>query len=211
MVPSLALDMVPRAITRFRRERRNVSFEVHTKHHDELVRSLQERECDIAIAYDPPPHPRLAMTKLVEGELVVLSGSDRFGAGTDRLPLTALDGCDLIGVTASGPLGDMFAAAARAAEIDYQESISVQTFFIAAAIAQLENGVTVVDEFTARHWASRGLSYRFIDPPLRFSLQCVFLEERPLPKLAQRFVETLRATIAEERDAAAIEADGAAA
>jgi len=200
MVPSLALDMVPQAITRFRRERGNVGFEVHTKHHDELVRSLQERECDIAIAYDPPPHPRLSMTKLAEGELVVLYADASFDPGEGRLPLTALNGRDVIGVTAAGPLGDVFAVAARTAEIDYRESISVQTFFVAAALAQLEKGVTVVDEFTARHWASRGLAYRFVDPPLHFSLQCVFLEERPLPKLAQRFIETLRATIAEERE-----------
>jgi DNA-binding transcriptional LysR family regulator len=200
MVPSLALDMVPRAITRFRRTQRDVSFEVHTQHHDELVRSLQERECDIAIAYDPPPHPRLSMTKLAEGELVVLHGENQFGKSEGRLPLTALDGRDLIGVTAAGPLGDVFVAAAQGAGIDYRESISVQTFFVAAAIAELEQGITVVDEFTARHWATRGLSYRFVDPPLRFSLQCVFLEERPLPKLAQRFVDTLRATIAEERE-----------
>jgi DNA-binding transcriptional LysR family regulator len=43
IVPSLALDLVPRAIMRFRRDHPNVSFEVHTQHHDELVRSLQER------------------------------------------------------------------------------------------------------------------------------------------------------------------------
>ena len=200
IVPSLALDLVPRAITRFRREHRNVSFEVHTQHHDELVRSLQERECDIAIAYDPPPHPRLAMTKLTDGELVILFRDGELPEAEGRLPITVLDGRDLVGVTAAGPIGGVFEAAAADAGITYRAPISVQTFFIAASLAHLEAGITVVDEFTARHWASRDLTFRFTDPPLPFTLQCVFLEERPLPKAAERFVATLQATIADERE-----------
>jgi DNA-binding transcriptional LysR family regulator len=60
IVPSLALDMVPQAMALFRRDWPRVTFEVHTHHHDDLLRSLIERELDLAIAYTPPPHPRLA-------------------------------------------------------------------------------------------------------------------------------------------------------
>ncbi len=199
IVPSLALDMVPRAIMRFRRDHPNVSFEVHTQHHDELVRSLQERECDVAIAYDPPPHPRLAMAPLAEGELVILFRRGEFPDSPDRLPLAALDGRDLVGVTATGPIGDVFVATAKKLGIAWREPLAVQTFFIAAALARLGGGATVVDEFTARHWAGEELAFRFAEPRLGFSLHCVSLDERPLPKAAERFLATLSATIAEGR------------
>jgi len=50
-VPSLALDVLPQAMAQFRRDWPRVTFEVHTYHHDDLVRSLIERETDVAIAY----------------------------------------------------------------------------------------------------------------------------------------------------------------
>jgi len=199
IVPSLALDMVPRAIMRFRRDHPNVSLEVHTQHHDELVRSLQERECDVAIAYDPPPHPRLAMTHLADGELVVLFRRGAFEESDARMPLAALADRDLVGVTATGPIGDVFVAEAHRLGIDWREPLSVQTFFIAAALAKLGGGAAVVDEFTARHWAGEELIFRFAEPRLGFSLYCVSLDERPLPKAAARFIDTLRAVIREQR------------
>ena len=199
IVPSLALDIVPRAIMRFRHDHPNVSFEVHTQHHDELVRSLQERECDVAIAYDPPPHPRLAMSHLADGELVILFQKGEYEESDERLPLEALDGRDLIGVTATGPIGDVFVAEARRRNISWNEPLSVQTFFIAASLARLGGGITIVDEFTARHWAGDTLAWRLAKPRLGFELHCVSLDERPLPKVAVRFLDTLHTVIGHSR------------
>jgi DNA-binding transcriptional LysR family regulator len=199
IVPSLALDIVPRAIMRFRHDHPNVTFEIHTQHHDELVRSLLERECDVAIAYDPPPHPRLKSTPLAEGELVILFRKAEFEESDARLPLTAINGRDLVGVTATGPIGDVFVAAAERLGINWREPLSVQTFFIAASLAKLGGGITVVDEFTARHWAGDELAFRFAEPRLGFSLHSVSLDERPLPKAAGAFLKTLGKTIAEAR------------
>ncbi len=199
IVPSLALDIVPRAIMRFRQSHPNVTFEVHTQHHDEVVRSLQERECDVAIAYDPPPHPRLKLAPLASGELVILFRKGEFEQSDARLPLSALDGRDLVGVTATGPIGDVFVAAARKLDVAWHEPLSVQTFFIAAALAKLGGGITVVDEFTARHWAGDTLAFRFAEPRLGFALHSVTLDERPLPKVVGAFLKTLRSTIAEGR------------
>lgn len=198
-VPSLALEVVPRAIARFRKQHPNATFQVHTQHHDEVVRSLLERECDVAIAYDPPPHPRLAMSDLADGELAILFRRGMFGKVDGRLPLQALDGRDLIGVAATGPIGEVFASAAERLELNFRETVSVQTFYIAAALAEFDAGITLVDEFTARAWTSPDLDYRFADPPLRFSLRCVSLEDRPLTKLAEQFIRTLSETLTRSR------------
>lgn len=200
-VPSLALETVPKAIARFRAAHSNATFAVHTQHHDEVVRSLLERECDLAIAYDPEPHPRLAMRMLYEGELVVLFRRGLFGEVGDRLPLQRLDGRELIGVAAAGPIGRVFEAAIEQLGIALREPVTVQTFYIASALAQFDAGVTVVDEFTARACQSPELDFRFADPPLTFSLQCVSLDDRPLTKLSDRFIRTLRETLCEHRKA----------
>ncbi len=196
VVPSLGLSVTPRAIADFRRSNPNVTFEVQTLHHDDLVRSLHERRSDIAIAYDPPPHPRLAARSIGSGELAVLFRKGSISPAPARLPLSVLQKQELIGVTTSGPIGDLFAEAASRIGLSVREAVSVQTFYIAAALVQYGAGTTVVDEFTARAWAGGELDFRYLDPPLRFSVSCVTLEERPLSKVQTRFVETLARELA---------------
>ena len=73
--------------------------------------------------------------------------------------------------------------------------MSVQTFFIAARLAQLEGGVTVIDEFTARAWQSPGYRWLPTDPPLGFTVSYVTLEDRPPSKIARQFLRTLEDTL----------------
>lgn len=199
IVPSLALDIVPQAMAQFRRQWPRVTFEVHTHHHDDLVQSLIERETDIAVAYTPPPHPRLTRSLLAEGELVVFFPTGAFGEIGARLPLRELADRDVIGVAATGPIGDVLTRAARTRGIAYRESVSVQTFFIAARLAQLEGGVTVIDEFTARAWQSPGFSWLPTDPPLGFTISYVTLEDRPPSKVARQFLRTLEEVLENSR------------
>lgn len=199
IVPSLALDVVPQALARFRRDHPHVTFEVHTHHHDDLVRSLIERETDLAIAYTPPPHPRLARQVLAEGELVVMFPNGAFGETGERLPLAALAGKDVIGVTATGPIGDVLTAAAAREGVAFRETVSVQTFFIAARLAQLERGVTVIDEFTARAWRSDDFTVLPTDPPLGFTISQVTLEDRPPSRAATQFLATVAQTLKDSR------------
>ncbi|SKB37609.1 LysR family transcriptional regulator [Sphingopyxis flava] len=201
IVPSLALDIVPQAMAQFRRQWPRVTFEVHTHHHDDLVQSLIERETDIAVAYTPPAHPRLTRSLLAEGELVVFFPTGAFREVCGRLPLSELADRDVIGVAATGPIGDVLTRAARARGIAYRESVSVQTFFIAARLAQLEGGVTVIDEFTARAWQSPGYCWLPTDPALGFTISYVTLEDRPPSKVARQFLRTLEAVLESSRAA----------
>ena len=195
IVPSLALDVVPQAMAQFRREWPRVTFEGHTHHHDDLVPSLLERETDIAIAYTPPRHPRLTRSLLAEGELVVFFPDGAFADAGPRLALDQLADRDVIGVAATGPIGDVLTRAARDRGITYRESVSVQPFCSAARLAQLEGGVTVIDEFTARAWQSPGYRWLPTDPPLGFTVSYVTLEDRPPSKIARQFLRTLEETL----------------
>lgn len=199
IVPSLALDIVPQAMAQFRREWPRVTFEVHTHHHDDLVRSLIGREIDLAIAYTPPPHPRLTRQVLAEGELVVMFPDGMFAPTGPRFPLDLLADRDVIGVAATGPIGDVLTQAARERGLVFRETVSVQTFFIAARLAQLEGGVTVVDEFTARAWAAPGFKWLPTDPALRFTISWTTLEERQPSRVARLFLRTLEGILVESR------------
>lgn len=199
VVPSLGLHAAPLAIMRFRRTYADVTFDVQTLHHDNLFEALYERSCDIAIAYDPPNHPRMKRHTLATGELMLLFQKQSLPDAGEKVPLRLLDGQDMVGLTTSGPVGDLFAAEVQRQNVTIHEVVSNQTFYIAAALTRCGAGMAVVDEFTARASTDDATDFRPFDPPIRFKVECAHLEDRPPSQAAERFIETMSAVLHEVR------------
>ena len=194
IAPSLGLAVAPAAIAGFRTRHPDVSFDVQTLHHDDMVQALYERECDIAFGYDPPPHPRLATQLLAAAAIMVLAPAGCFADGP--VSMAALAGVDLISVSGSGPIGSIVADALASADVAARPSITVGTYYIAAALVRFGSGVTLVDEFTARAMAHPAVVASPLLPALAFGVHAAWLEDRPLSKLGTRFVAAMRAAIA---------------
>ncbi|WP_449468040.1 LysR family transcriptional regulator [Stenotrophomonas humi] len=203
VVPSLGLHMAPHAIALFRKQHPNVTFDVQTLHHDALFRALYERECDIAIAYNPPPHPRMRQRKLDEGQLMLLYQTRDLAdpAPGVSVPIERLQGRDMVGLANSGPIGDLLDDALDRHGVVIHKVVSNQTYYLAAALTRCGVGMTVVDEFTARASASADVDFRPIEPPIRFRIECVHLEDRPPSRTAEHFIETFTTILRERRDA----------
>src|SRR3546814_885258 len=134
VVPSLGPHVAPLAIARFRKLHPQVTFDVQTLHHDELFQALYERTCDIAIAYDPPLHPRMKRRLLDMGQLMLLFREGELADVGDAVPLSMLDGRNMVGLTTSGPVGDAFTTELKRHGVVIHEVVSNQTFYIAAAL-----------------------------------------------------------------------------
>jgi len=199
VVPSLGLQAAPLAIARFRKRYPDATFEVQTLHHDELFESLYERTADIAIAYDPPSHPRLRRRDLDVAELTLLYRKDSMPGAAERIALRQLDGQDMVGLTAGGPVGELFNREIQRQGISVREVVSNQTFYVAAALTRCGAGMAVVDEFTARASIDASTDFRPFAPALRFQVQCVHLEDRPPSKAALQFIATFAKVLAEIR------------
>lgn len=197
VVPSLGLHAGPLAIKRFRDRHPGVTFEVLTLHHDDVFAALYERSCDIAVAYSPPAHPRLRRRQLAQAQLVLLLREDGALPPGKTVPLEWLDGREMVGLTAGGPLGELFAHALQQADVHVREVVSNQTFYIAAALTRAGAGPSVVDAFTARASAGQGLQYRPFAPAIRFPVDCVYLEDRPPGAAAERFIGVLTEVLGE--------------
>lgn len=198
VLPALGLGVAPEAIARFRKAHPGVTFDVQTLHHDEVLRSLYERESDLAVAFEPIDHPRLATLKVGSGEVMLLFRRGEFGAAPPaRMDLAVLEGRDYVGSGATGPVSDVFAREAERRGLHVREVITVGTFYMAIPLVRLGVGVAVVDEFTARSELAADVEYRPLEPPLSFGVRCIHLEDRPLSHLARSFVDVLRRTIAD--------------
>lgn len=199
VLPALGLGIAPAAIAGFRKQHPEATFEIMTLHHDDVPRALFERSCELAIAYDLPPHPQIHATQIGTGEVVILFRREDFPRLPRRLDLSWLRNQDIVGLSTSGPVGDLFSAALAQRELPIREVVSVQTFYLAAALVRHGAGIAVVDELTARaNVTPQGLlDFRPLEPAMRFSILALHLEDRPLSVLAKRFLHTLQATLDE--------------
>lgn len=196
VLPSLGLGVAPASVARFRQARPNVSFDIQTLHNDEILKSLYERNSDLAIAYDAPKHPRLANVQIGTGELVLLYRKDQIPDAPPRLSLDAVRGRDIVSLTGSGPVGTLFASEIVSDDPGRSERIFVQTYYVAAALVRYGAGVAVVDEFTARASLSPELDYRPLMTPVSFGVHCIYLEDRPPSRPTRDFIGILEETIA---------------
>ncbi len=194
-LPSLALDAVPSAVSRFLRTHKNVKFDLQTVHHDDLLRKLYERETDVAIAYEVPPAAPIGHRWLGEGELVLLYREEDMPDAPPRFELERLRGQRFISLAASGPIGHLFTQELQRLELELDEVVSARTFYIATALVRQGIGMTVVDNFTAQASLAPGLSLRPLKPPLTFDINAMFLINRPPAALATQFLKTLAQVI----------------
>ena len=198
IVPSLGLEVLPQVIADFRARDPEVTFDIKTIHHSDVLRSLYERECDIAFGYDPPVHPRLTLRKLAAARLVLIAPRGTFEKDRESVTMAELSGRDLIGVSSSGPIGTIVATAHASAQIDFREVAAVDTYYVAAALVRKGTGVAIVDEFTARATSTQHIDVIPLAPPLEFGVHAAWLEDRPLSKLAGRLVDLMKAALRSE-------------
>lgn len=195
VLPSLGLDVAPAAVAAFRATHPDVSFDIRTLHREDVLRALYERNSDLAIIYDAPHHPQLSGISIGSGELVLLFRRDEFPDAPERVSLDMFRHRDLIRLTDSGFVGTLFNN-----EVSEEQpgvpAISVQTYYVAAALVRRGAGFAIVDEFTALANLGDDLDYRRLAGGAQFQVFCTHLVSRPLSRLARDFVATLEKTLA---------------
>jgi DNA-binding transcriptional LysR family regulator len=194
-LPSLALNVLPSAVSQFLQSHNNVKFDLQTVHHDDMLRKLYERETDIAIAYEVPPAAPLGHRLLGRAELVLLYREEDLPDAPPRLELEQLRGKRFISLAASGPIGHLFTQELLRLDLELDEVVSARTFYIASALVRHGVGMTVVDSFTAQASVGPGISARPLQPPIGFDVNAMFLLNRPPNALATEFLKSLGRTI----------------
>jgi DNA-binding transcriptional LysR family regulator len=191
VLPGFGIDVAPLAVAAFRRKHPKVSFDIQTLHHADIPRVLQERHCDIAIAYENEGHAKLEYQEIGGRDLVLLYRKAELPDAPARLGLDVIENRDFVSLAHSGPLGTLFSREVARLNLDIRETVTISTMYVAAALVRQGVGVAVVDDFTARVCIGDDLDYRPFSPPLSFGVYSVCLADRPLPRIARTFVNLL--------------------
>lgn len=189
--PALCLDLIPSAVTRFRRRHPDVSFAIETRQYADLIEAVLTQEVDLGLGFDVQPHPGLETTVLSEAEFLAIFPATLERALPATVKLDFFRKHPFIGLRRSDPLGNAYAAALRVASVTLQPIVEVQTNGVALSLVAQGAGAAIVDRYTAAARDPRAVAARRLDPPIRFAVHMMHARHRPLSVLARRFAQTV--------------------
>ncbi|KJV11124.1 hypothetical protein VZ95_00495 [Elstera litoralis] len=198
--PALCIDLMPQAISRFRKEHPDVSFEVETHHYKDLVDALLIQDVDLGFAFDATPHPGLSMEEIASGAMVAIFQKGTADHLTGPIDLSAMTAWPFIGLRAGDPLGALLHNALTMGDIALVPEIEVKTNRIALSLVSRGAGAAVVDAYTAASGQPDLIDIKPLHTPLTYRVQALWARHRPQSHLARQFMQTF---IAAERESMA--------
>lgn len=193
--PTIAVSVLPAALTVWRRDFAQTRCELATFHTSEIVNALRLGEADLALSLQDPRHPGIEAEPIAQGALMVMAPAGTWTEQECALPITpaGLSG-ELIGLADRDPLGEMVLAACEAQDVHPVFRTVVQTYQIARSLVEAGAGSAVLDPFTAASAAPGKVQCRPWAPTIPVQLYLLTASHAPLSHGARELANCIGAT-----------------
>lgn len=188
--PTLAVSVLPQAMSEWRREFPTTRCELATHHTSEIVNMLRLGEADFALSLQDPRHPGIIAEPIAHGAMTVIAPSGTWRDDELGVPLSpaGLQG-ELIGYADNDPLGELVVSACEAQGIHPVFHTVVQTYQIARSLVEAGGGMAVVDPFTAA--SSTRIQRRPLEPAVGIHLYLLTAGHSPLSHGARQLTASV--------------------
>ena len=194
-VAALGLEAIPKVNQKYRAKYKDAQFIYQTHHYNDLVTSLLEYGKDIGFALNPPPHEGIAEIKIGDGELVCIYQNDEFDDYPDRLKLSDLEGHDFVSIEASGPLGDILSDRMAREDHHFNSKLLHKLTLLPAIWWDLVVVSPLLIASPRNHRGPESLNIKVLNPPMKFAIKALHVEDQPLSKAHLDFLEFLKKNI----------------
>jgi DNA-binding transcriptional LysR family regulator len=193
--PTIAISVLPIAMTHWRRDFPQTRCELATHHTIEIVNALRLGEADLALSLQDPRHPGIVAEPIAQGLLTVMAPAGTWSDAECEQPISAngLSG-ELIGLADRDPLGEMVVAACEAQGVQPVFHTVVQTYQIARSLVEAGAGTAVVDPFTAASALAGRVQRRVWAPAIPVQLHLLTANHSPLSHGARELANCIGAT-----------------
>jgi DNA-binding transcriptional LysR family regulator len=193
--PTLAISVLPQAMTAWRRDFAQTRCELATYHTSEIVNALRLGEADLALSLQDPRHPGIVAEPIAQGHLIVMAPNGTWSEAECAQPIGAADLTgELIGLADNDPLGEIVVAACEAQGVQPVFRTVVQTYQIARSLVEAGAGTAVVDPFTAASAAADKVQRRQWAPAIPVQLYLLTANHAPLSHGARELANCIGAT-----------------
>lgn len=191
----LSQFLVPRVMKHFIAEHPDVRVALETVRMDELLEIVESGSADLGIAMRPPARPSLVREVLAQAQIVCICPPGEPLAQQVTIAPQDLRGRSIIGPSPGTPLGMLIDAAFERAGEVYNPDIEARFSNVASALVDEGIGVALVDELTARNRPQATYSVHPLTPQVTLDVCGLVLHERPVPRMAQAFLQQTRAVL----------------
>jgi DNA-binding transcriptional LysR family regulator len=179
--PSLGIDYLPKAIAIFKKNNPHVSFEISTLQYSELKNKIMDTSIDIAISQDQKEDKDIGVLNLTKGLFVIVKSENNKNKNLKSIPFIKL--------SSISPLGKKLDKYIQENNMVLESSITSDNYQMAASMVINGFGYSILDEFTAKVSQSRGITISTLKPKLEFSIDLMYLKEKPLSIMTKKFME----------------------
>jgi len=196
--PTIAVSVLPAALTVWRRDFSQTRCELATFHTSEIVNALRLGEADLALSLHDPRHPGIEAEPIAQGTLTVLAPAGTWTEEECAQPITPAElSGELIGLSERDPLGEMVVAACEAHDVHPVFHTVVQTYQIARSLVEAGAGMAILDPFTAASAAPGKVQCRPWAPAVPVQLYLLTAGHAPLSHGARELAMCIGATARE--------------
>jgi DNA-binding transcriptional LysR family regulator len=193
--PTIAISVLPQAMTAWRRNFPETRCELATHHTSEIVNALRLGEADLALSLQDPRHPGIVAEPIAEGVLTGMAPAGTWSPAECAQPLGPEDLTgELIGLADSDPLGELVIAACEAQGVQPVFHTVVQTYQIARSLVEAGAGTALVDPFTAASAVASKVQQRLWTPAIPVQLFLLTASHAPLSHGARELANCIGAT-----------------
>ena len=188
--PTLAVSVLPDAMSAWRRDFPATRCELGTHHTSEIVNVLRLGEADFGLSLQDPRHPGIIAEPIAQGAMTAIAPPGTWRDDELSAPLSpcGLQG-ELIGYADNDPLGELVVAVCEAQGIHPTFRTVVQTYQIARSLVEAGGGMAVVDPFTAA--SSTRIQRRPLAPPIGVQLYLLTAGHAPLSHGARQLADCI--------------------
>lgn len=190
--PTLADNLVPAAVTAFRRTRPNIRITIHTMDNFAVVQQVDEGRVDFGLALTPLSRFDGRTRDLSSSRLICAVHPGHALASRRQVGPRDLAPYPLISFSRSLPLGALVEESFRAAGVPRRIAIEVNQSSVACSLARAGAGVAVIDPFWVLPGHDHGIAQVAFRPAVEVRAQVLEPPMRQLSRPARLFLSSLR-------------------
>jgi DNA-binding transcriptional LysR family regulator len=191
--PTLANAIIPKSITRLRRQLGQTAVELSTQHSPDMLKSIVLREVDVGFTLQELNHPDVRCEPLCTGSLAMIAPAGTWSPREACMPIGMdyLEDAPMVGITTADSFGRKLQTHLELLDPPPRVSIWVQTYQIAKDLVCNGEGYALVDPFTAAN-SGPELQVRIVEPAVPVPLYAVYRIDGPLNSVQRSFMQCVK-------------------
>ncbi len=194
VTPTLADNLLPRAIARFQALRPRIGLTLRTMDNLGVVEAVTQERVDFGLVLTPLGEPEARLVPLCSGAMIAVVPTGHALAGRDSVTPGDLALYPLISFSRNLPLGHLVENAFRHAGVPRRIGLEVNQSSVACALVREGVGVAVIDPFLLVGALDRGVVAVKLMPPTIVTAQALVPRESRLSRAASMLLASIRQT-----------------